>query len=395
MAKKKNVLHIITNLELGGAQKNALYIIDHLDEHKYNKHFISAPRGLLQDQARQIKNVRFQFLPFLKRRISPINDLISTGMLIRYMRRNNIAIVHTHSSKAGILGRWAAKIAGVPVIIHTIHGWSFNKYMSRFTRAGYIFLERITSRITTKLIAVAENDIKKGIDKGIGDARRYLLVRCGIELDIVKSDSASMRIKESLGVDKASALIGMIACLKPQKNPLDFIRAAAIIMGKHPKARFILVGDGILRSRIERLIEKEKLTGKVLLLGWRRDIHQLIPIFDVIVLTSLWEGLPIALLEAMAQAKPIVAYDVGGIKEILSNGVNGYLVRAGDVNGLTEKINSLLREKNLSTDMGKKGRASLERGQFTAQHMIAQIETLYAEALGESLTPTPQTPNPT
>ena len=379
--KKFNILHIITKLELGGAQKNALYTIAGLDDNKYNKHLISSRGGLLQEEVRKIPHLNFRTLASLTPQINPPADLIALGQLISYIKRNKIDIVHTHSSKAGILGRWAAKLAGVSVIIHTIHGWSFNKYLNFFVKRLYVFLERVTSCITDKFVAVSQSDIRKGLSYGIGRQTQYTLVRCGIDIDAFKRNSDISQKKREFGLQDATSLVGMVACFKPQKNPLDFIRAAAINIRKGIKAKFVLVGDGCLRKKIERLVRKEKLEKEVLLLGWRKDVDEIMPIFDVVVLTSLWEGLPTALLEAVACAKPIVAYNVDGVGEIVKEDVNGFLAEPGDVERLSERITSLLKDKPLSAKMGDKGRSILEKPYFNPRGMVAEIDKVYTDIM--------------
>jgi len=290
--------------------------------------------------------------------------------------------VHTHSSKAGIIGRWAAKICGVPVIVHTIHGWSFNKYVNRFLSVLYIFLERISAEITTCLIAVSESDIAKGQCFKIGKPSQYTLIRYGVELDKFNAyTKQAQQVKAACGDDEAR-IVGMIACLKPQKNPLDFLRAAEIMTAKRPKTRFVLVGDGLLRPAIERFIKTHRLQGKVTLLGWRRDISEILAAMDIIVLTSLWEGLPIVLLEAMAAGKPVVAYDTDGIKEVILNNENGYLLKQGDVVGLAEKIIGLLDDQKKAEAMGARGREILSGSQHRTAVMMRSVEQLYAKLIG-------------
>ncbi|MFH1062350.1 MAG: glycosyltransferase family 4 protein [Candidatus Omnitrophota bacterium] len=372
--EKVRVLHIITNLALGGAQKNALYTLDNLDSNKYEKYFISAPWGGLFEDIEQYKGINFYFLNCLKRRIAPLNDLFVFFALRRYMRKHKISIVHTHSSKAGIIGRWAAKFAKVPIIIHTVHGWSFHEHMSKPLKALYVFLEQRAAKITSRFIIVSSSDKQKGLAHQIGTAQQYELIRYGIEISkFYKPDSSVEK--------KAKQVVGMIACLKPQKNPLDFIKAAAIISKTNKAVEFMCVGDGCLRPKIEREIKRNALSSQLSLLGWRKDIPDLIAAMDIVVLCSLWEGLPIALLEAMAAAKPIVAYDSDGIREAVLNNKNGYLVEPGDVQGLAKKIQELLDDQLLAKTMGQTGHNLLKESEFNARQMMRKIEALYAKLL--------------
>ncbi|MFH2137710.1 MAG: glycosyltransferase family 4 protein [Candidatus Omnitrophota bacterium] len=374
--KKLNILHIITNLELGGAQKNALKIITALENSKYNKFFISAPRGLLCEEAKALNDVTVCFLSSLKRSISPLHDMIALGNIAGFIRRNKIDIVHTHSSKAGILGRWAAHLCGVKTIIHSIHGWSFNDHMHPLTRQLYIFLEKITAGITTSLVAVSKQDIEKGLDNKVGKPGQYQLIHYGIDLKTNCFEPEDTK-KSILGCEMDSPVAGMIACLKPQKNPLDFVRMAAIISEKYPQVRFVEIGEGVLRQQMRAMIREKSLEDKVKLLGWRKDIETILPLVDVVVLTSLWEGLPMVLLEAMALAKPIVAYDAGGVSEILQDQINGYLIKQKDLGSLAEKTGYLLNNKTAARAMGQKGKELFEHSDFNVTAMMAKFEILY------------------
>ncbi|MFH2145977.1 MAG: glycosyltransferase family 4 protein [Candidatus Omnitrophota bacterium] len=382
MRTKTNLLHIITELELGGAQKNALYIITHCDNGRYNKFFISAPRGLLVDTAKKIPGVTCCFFPSLKRKINPFADLITLFLLIKFMKTHKIDIVHTHSSKAGILGRWAARLAKVPVIIHTIHGWSFNNHTNVAARYLYIILERAASRVTTCFIAVSEHDIEKGLRYKIGRRSQYALIRYGVDLAQIAALSGQQLNKQDFGVPHSGKVVGMIACLKPQKNPLDFVRLAAAVLTHMPNTYFVLAGDGRLRRAMQNFICRRKLQHQVLLLGWRQDIYRIIPLFDIIVLTSLWEGLPIALLEAMANSKPIVAYDTDGVREIVRDRENGYVVAAQDVQALANRVAALLQNSSQAKQMGRRGYQLLsDNPAFWADKMLARVEGLYQKSL--------------
>jgi len=371
-------LHIITNLELGGAQKYALTMINGVDKDKYTKYFISAPRGLLCKQAKQIGNVKVYFLSALKQRIHPIYDLMALIELVCYIKEKKIDLVHTHSSKAGIIGRWAAKIAGVKVILHTIHGWSFNHSMNPFVYLVYVWLEKITALITTKFVAVCQSDIDKGIGCGIGLKDDYTLLQYGLDLEKYANGILS---KEKFGFKEQTAVVGIVACFKPQKNLLDFIEAAAIISKSNPNVKFVCVGDGVMRTRIEKLVKDRQLDQKIIFLGWRQDVIKIMSIFDIVALTSLWEGLPIALLEAAALGKSIVAYDVDGVKEIVQNGQNGYLISVGDISAFADKVNILLKDPQLCKIMGANGKDLLQHSAFQIKRMLSRTDELYSHLL--------------
>jgi len=381
---KTTVVHIITKLELGGAQQNTLFTVANLERRKYEPVLISGTEGILVEDAKKLKDVKVYLIPELVREIRPFKDVISFLKIRRILKElkkpfSNI-IVHTHSSKAGILGRWAARVAGINLIIHSIHGYSFNDYQPSFLRAFYIFIERVTSLVTTRFIAVSKANIEKGMAERIFTKDKALLIRSGIdirEFQEVKGDR--MKKKEELGTDARCPLVAMIACFKTQKSPLDFVKIARIVSDNISEIRFLLIGDGVLRSEIEELIKKLGMDGKILLLGWRNDIPEILSCIDVLVLTSLWEGLPRVFPQAMASGVPVVATEVDGAPEAIKNGINGYLLPPKGIHAMAEKIVYLIRDPEKAQEMGGKGKDLVE--EFDIWKMLAQQEELYASLL--------------
>ncbi len=380
MPRKYNVLHIITTLELGGAQKSALALIQGLDPQLYTKYFISGPEGSLQEEASRMREVTVTVSPYLRRRIHPFYDFLAVGWLVRFMRARRIDIVHTHSSKAGIIGRMAARIAGVPVVIHTVHGWSFNAYQHVFVRRLYIFLERCAGRWTNKFIAVSRADIAKGLHNGIGTRDDYVLACCGVDRSIASGTAPAYR-KEDLGIAASRPVVGVVACFKPQKNLTDMIAAARRVADAVPDVVFVCVGDGGQRRLLEQRIAENGLEDHFRLFGWRKDIARIFPVFDVAALSSLWEGLPITLLEAMFFAKPVVAYGVDGIPEIIQQNVTGFLVPPGQVTELAAKITELLRDKSRREQFGLAGKTRVAILLKDSDSMPVRVEETYAALL--------------
>jgi glycosyltransferase involved in cell wall biosynthesis len=379
--KKINLLYIITKLEFGGAQKQLLLLARHLDERRYNLFLLTAKVGLLIDEAVSIKGLKLKTFKALERSINPIRDLLAVFEIYFFIKRNNIDIVHTHSSKAGILGRWAAKFSGAKVIIHTVHGWSFNDCQNAILRKIFIILERLTAKITDRLIVVSHADKQKGIRNRIGEQKKYILVRYGINPDeFISNIEERQKARKGLGLVDGELLVGMISCFKPQKAPQDFIKLAALVNKIYPQIKFLLIGDGILRKKIEKTIKKFNLNGCIILTGWRRDIPELLSAIDIFVLTSLWEGLPIAVLEAMASGKPVIATDTGGVSEIIKSGINGYLVERRDIKAIRDKIIALLKDQDLKIKMGENAREILN-SDFRSESAVFKTQNLYEDLI--------------
>ena len=375
---KSNLLFIITKLELGGAQKQLLSLINSLNRSRFNLYMFTAREGFLVEDALSIVDLTVYRSRFLERPINPIKDILALLEICWFIKINKITIVHTHSSKAGIVGRWAAYFSGVKIILHTVHGWPFNDYQVPWLRALHIWLERISCGFTSRIIVVSHYDREVGLRNGIGEPGKYRLVRYGIDKLEFSAEAGSIR--NEFGFAEGDVVVGSIACFKPQKSPEDFIRLASSVAKRVPSVKFLLVGDGQLRPSINKLISEYGLGSRMVLAGWRRDIPRVISAMDVFVLTSLWEGLPISVLEAMAAAKAVVVTDTGGIREVVSNGVNGYLVTRGNVFQMSDVVIAILRDKGLKEVLGQMAAKSIT-DDLSVEIMVRSTENIYTELL--------------
>jgi glycosyltransferase involved in cell wall biosynthesis len=374
------VCHIITRLELGGAQQNTLYTVSHLDPEKFRPILITGEPGLLDDEARRLAGVEFHQIPSLVRTIRPLSDLRALLALARLLRRIKPAIVHTHSSKAGILGRAAAWLAGVPIVIHSIHGFGFTRYQPVPVRRMLMGLECLAAKGTTRFFAVSDANRQLGVAIGLFPESRCAVIRSGVDVAAIRRLEVDTTAKKrELGLEPGRPVVGMVAPMKPQKAPLDFVRVAAKVAGKKPETQFLFVGDGELRDAMESEIARLGLTKSFRLAGWRRDVPALMRCLDVFVLTSLWEGLPRVYLEALASGVPVVGTRVDGAAEVVRDGVNGYLLAPGDVNGMAERVLALLANPTLAADMGRRGE-SLPT-EFDIRDMVRRQEQEYERLL--------------
>jgi glycosyltransferase involved in cell wall biosynthesis len=384
----RRILYIITKLELGGAQLQTLALIRGLDRQRFAPMLATASAGILVPEARALDSVPVIGVSFLERALNPVYDGIALAQLIRLMRRARPDIVHTHSSKAGILGRIAAHQAGVRAIVHTVHGWSFNEFQPWWQRTLFCSSERACARWTDAIITVSEHDRAQGARQRIGCDAQYRVIRYGIDVAAFCADHpqrtpGAVSIRRAWGVAEAELLVGMIACFKPQKSPLDFVRAAAMTrarIGNAKKVRFVMVGDGMLRAAVLRAARQYGMTDALILAGWRRDIPDVLGACDIIALTSRWEGMPIVALEACAAGKPMVVTDTKGIREVIRSEENGVLVAPADVPAYARALERIIVDEPLRKRFARQARTVLS-DEYTHARMCARTQQVYEEII--------------
>jgi glycosyltransferase involved in cell wall biosynthesis len=316
----------------------------------------------------------------LHRPMRPVGDTLALVALVRLFLRERPTIVHTHSSKAGQLGRLAARIAGVPVVMHTVHGWSFHDGMRPALRAAAVLVERLTARLTSSLIVVADRDRRTGVQRRIGRPDQYTLVRSAIELaDYRPRPDAAAGARQAIGLDAAAPVVGTVTRFLPQKDPITLARAFAQVAERVPGSRLVVVGDGPMRARVEELLGGFGIRDRVTLLGARTDVAAILPAFDVFVSSSRWEGLPRVIVEAATAGLPVVATDVGGNSELLVHGESGMLVPAGDADALAAAVTAVLTDGELARSLR---RAAMDVvAPFDVSVMARDLEALYLRSV--------------
>jgi glycosyltransferase involved in cell wall biosynthesis len=296
--------------------------------------------------------------------------------LWRVLRRERPDIVHTHSSKAGILGRWAARWAGVPFIVHTFHGFGFHPGQWPLVFRHFVWLERTAAQFTDVLVAVSKANWEEGLSRRIGRASQYRLIRSGVSLPVFYSIRPVLASPPELNLRTEHKLVTTIGPMKPQKNLEDFLEAAAVVAARFPEALFLIIGDGPGRPGLERLARRLGIADKVLMPGWRRDIADIFARTQVFCMTSLWEGLPRSLVEAMAAGLPCVANAVDGCKDVIENGLNGYLVPPRHPLATAERVLRLLEWRDLAAAMAHRARVSVGE-EFDIDRMVSRQDELY------------------
>ncbi len=384
MAKTK-IAHIITKLELGGAQKTTLLLLKYINKQDYEAHLITSSGSLLINDALSMPDIRVFLEPALIGEINPFKDIISFWRILKYLKREKISLIHTHSSKAGIIGRWAGRFAGVRFIFHTVHGWPFHIETNILVRFFYILLEKITSWITTRLIMVSDTDLKAGLKHVNKNRAKYVRISYGIEsreffntYHIKKNKDT--RLVSSLNIREDACVVGVICCFKPQKAPLDFVKVAKAVIDKGADVQFLSIGDGILKPAAEKMSLELGLNGNIKFLGWRKDIPALLSVVDILLLTSRWEGMPVVFFEAMASGVPIVATDVGGASEVVKDGISGFLEKTGACEKLAEDVLLLAGNPEKRQTFSKGARENF-RDEFDIAYMTTRIENVYEQSI--------------
>lgn len=378
-----SVVHIITLLEWGGAQENTLYTVGELDPERYERSLLAGRGGMLDPVAEGVPGCRFRHVDSLVREIRPLSDIRAFAMLRALLREEKKRagglplVVHTHSSKAGILGRAAARAAGADVIVHSLHGFGFHDGQPPAVRKFFVGLERASSRWTDMFVAVSEENIRLGVREKIFARDRCRLIRSGFDTGRFTSGSREEG-RRLLAIPGDVPVVGTVAVFKPQKAPHDFVEVARCVAAKMPNAWFVMVGDGELRPAVERALANASLDARFRMTGWRKEVPDLLRAFDVFLLTSRWEGLPKVVPQALLSGVPVVATAVDGTREIVDDGKDGFLCRPGDVEAMTARVLSVLAGGSGIDPSYKRDRLL---GEFDQAKMVRAQERLYEELL--------------
>jgi glycosyltransferase involved in cell wall biosynthesis len=370
--RKIKVLEMIDRTSLGGGQAALLALAAHLDKERFEILISARGGGPLADEARRL-GLGFFPVPFKK-----TFSLSITRSIRRVLEDNGVDILHTHGGIAGLLGRRASGKSKTPVVVHTLHGIHYLHYRNKALRYLYILLERHLSRRTDAVIFVSEADLKEGQRHKLAPEGKRVLIRNGIDgtsfrdTDIFETAKKELKWRLKLG----SPIVGTIARLHRQKGIIDLLRAAGHIHRGWPEAKIVVVGGGSLEKALRMEAQKLGLERFFVMLGERRDTRELLSLFDIFVLPSLWEGLPLALLEAAAMGKPIVATDIDGVREVIRDGETGLLVPPANPERLAETVLRLLQDKGLAHRLGENAKAAIPPS-FTLSKMVEETEQLY------------------
>jgi glycosyltransferase involved in cell wall biosynthesis len=376
------VTHVITRLIIGGAQENTVATVLGLQSYPGLEVTLVAgpttgPEGSLESIFAALPG-RLAILPSLVRPIHPWCDFLAWRRLVKMFRAAPPRIVHTHSGKAGILARLAAHRAGVPIIIHTIHGPSFGPFQGPVANFAFRTAERRAAKVTTHFISVADAMTRQYLAAGVGQPGQFTRILSGFALEPFLAARNDPAFRARLGLVPSDFVIGKIARLFKLKGHDDLIAAAPEVLRRHPRAKFLLVGDGNLRPRLEGRVRALGLEKSFIFAGLVPpvEIPNYVGVMDALAHLSRREGLPRALPQALAAGRPVVAYDCDGANEVCFDGQTGFLIPPGEVAALSERLAQLAGDAALREHLGRTGREFV-REHFAVQTMVERIHALY------------------
>lgn len=378
------VLRIIGRLNVGGPAIHAVLLTERLNPSRYVSRLVAGREDAAEGNYLALhgrSTPSLEVLETIGGRLDWRGDVQAFTAILREIRSFRPHIVHTHTAKAGLWGRLAARWAGVPVVVHTYHGHILDGYFSPLKTRAILAVERALARVTDRLVSVSDTVRDELLAKGIGRPEQHTVVPLGLDLKpFLLAEGERGGFRRELGVGPDDPLVGIVARLVPIKDHDTFFRAAGEVAARVPACRFIVVGDGARRGELERLVARLGLASRVQFLGWRADLPRIYADLDVVVLSSRNEGSPVSLIEAMAAARPVVATRVGGVQDLVEDGVTGLLAPPGEPGALAAAVMALLGDPERRRTMGEAGRKRVYPA-FSADRLIQDIDRLYTELL--------------
>ncbi|MCP3931070.1 MAG: glycosyltransferase family 4 protein [Bacteroidetes bacterium] len=390
------IVHIITRLDMGGSAQNTLGTCIGLSERGYQIVLVSGlsieskmtEREILAvraDEERARKSgVKIIKIAPLIRKISPLKDTAALLALLKLIKENRPIIIHTHSSKAGILGRFAAWILRTPITIHTPHGHVFQGHFPPVISKVFLIIERLFDKITDCTVALTRGERDDYLKLSVTTSPKLATIHSGVKIKKFMHPAKDSAVdSKSLGVEPYDRIVGAVGWLLPIKGPDYLIKAMQRVWRKFPDVKLVFVGKGELKEKLMDMANDMGVINRVLFSGWRDDIHNIMPLFEIFVLPSLNEGMGRVIVEAMAAERPVVASNIGGIPDLVIDGETGILVEPCDVIGLADSIESLLENPDRGRLMGQFGRQRSKL--FTEKQMVEQTDQLYQKLIQRDL----------
>ncbi len=388
MPEPIRVLRVIARLNMGGPALHVAYLSAGLRARGYETILVAGEVGRGEDSMAYVAEelgVPVTTLPHLHREISPVRDLLATFRLARIMREQRPHILHTHTAKAGAIGRIAALLAGrrrPPIVVHTFHGHVLRGYFGRFRTGVFRWLERLLAPIADALIAVSPEVRDDLVALGVAPASKFAVIRLGIRLDdrVAAGYAAREDTRRVMGIADGRFVVGWIGRMTGVKRADDVLRAFKLLREGEVDACLCMVGDGPDRARVEALADELGVVRDCLFPGYQEQVGPFFAAFDVFVLPSGNEGTPVTAIEALASGRPVVATRVGGVPDVVRDGEDGFLVEPGAVEELAERLARLAGDPELRASMGTAGRARV-LPRYSVDRLIDDVDGLYRELL--------------
>lgn len=368
------ILYVVTAAEWGGAPNHVLQLVKYALRNGCEVGIVAACEPRFMNEL-SLMDVRIFPNPYFVRQINPWKDLNALFVVFRAIKEFNPDIVHAHSTKAGLAARLSCAILKKPVIF-TVHGWAFTEGQNFIKRMIFAFLERLAAKFTTKFICVSKYDKELAIKWKITNPDKITVIHNGVDPTIFESPGSSS-IREDLGVGNLPIVV-FVGRLTIPKDPFTLIEAVKNL--SYLQFVLLVVGDGEFRIPLEKYVYENKLSKNIIFLGQRSDVPSILNASDIFVLSSLWEGLPYVVIEAMMSGLPVVATNVGGVSELVDDGITGFLVPPKDPYALADAIKKLIDDPKLRKKMGDLGRKKA-LDSFTLNKMLSQIWQVYYEVL--------------
>jgi len=381
--RKLKIVRIISRLNIGGPAIHTILLTHHLNDEQFESYLVTGKEDPSEGNMLSLadaKGVKPIQLGALGRKIAPLRDLKAGLQIWRILRRIKPDILHTHASKAGVLGRLAAMAAGVPIRIHTFHGHVLQEYFSGWVSRTFVRIERALARRTHVVIGVSREVCNQLMAMGIGDSKTVRHISIGLELaQFTDCDVHRGELRRELGIPGDVALIGIVARLVPIKGHKVFFEAARRLHDQRAgKVKFLVVGDGELRQPLAKEAQDLGLEDQVIFTGFRSDLKRIYADLDGVALSSYNEGTPVALIEALAAGRPGVATRVGGVPELIEDGVTGFLIDSGDAGAMADRLGWLLDHPEEARQMGARGRQRVIPS-YCIEQLAKNLRQLYLE----------------
>ena len=380
------ILRIIARMNIGGPAIQAVLLTAGLNKERFDSILIAGSVSEKEGDMNYLASengIEPLSVPELRRELNLLNDIISFYKIYKFIKREKPNIVHTHTAKAGTIGRLAAKLAGTSLIVHTFHGHIFHGYFSPLKTKFFLLIERMLANITDKIIVISEkqkSEIKRYLH--LDSENKLALIPLGFNLVEFLEDDKADTVRTELNIPREALVIGIVGRLTAVKNHKMFLAVAKEIKKIPEKiVKFVIVGDGELKDELVLLSKELGIQRDVIFTGWKKELASLYRAIDIIGLTSLNEGTPVSLIEALASARPVVATDVGGVRDVVEDGKSGFIVPANDIGAFSEAVISLLNDKDKRERFGLYGRGAV-KDKHSRNKLIKAIENLYDKELG-------------